>query len=385
MDVLVDYTPLDCPMRFHGIGHYVRSLGRALAALSDRERQGLSITGIGTFGGASALEPPSSGASAAPRHGTVEWLARRRVELLPTLLRMRPRLFHMTQPKGTPRGAFVPRVVTCHDILPLVLHRDYLPGPWPYRGVMSLAEAARYWGARRIIAISQYTADDLMRLLHVPAKRIDVVPHGVDHDRFRPARSAEEEAAGSAVRARLGVDRAPYFLHVGAADPRKKVDQLIAAFAAAKLDGVTLVLAGRLGADHERAVNAALDRAGRPPSIRLLGYVADEDLVPLMRGALALVYPSIYEGFGLPVLEAMASGCPVITTRATSLGEVAGDAALMIPPADERALLDALRRIALEPGLRAQLTEMGLARAGLFSWRTTALGTVDCYARALAD
>jgi glycosyltransferase involved in cell wall biosynthesis len=385
MDVLVDYTPLETPLRFHGIGHYVASLGRALAALSERERQGLSIAGLGALGGASALGTPASGAGTAPRYGFVEWLVRRRIELVPTLLRLRPRLFHMTQPKGTPRGALVPRVVTCHDILPLVLHRDYLPGPWPYRGAMSVAEAARYWGARRIIAISQHTADDLMRLLRVPATRIDVVPHGVDHDRFRPARSEEEESAGSAARARLGVDRAPYFLHVGAADPRKKVDQLVAAFAAARLDGVSLVLAGRLGKAHEAAVEAAIERVGRPPSIRLLGYVADEDLVPLMRGALALVYPSIYEGFGLPVLEAMASGCPVITTRATSLGEVAGGAALVVPPSDEQALCDALRRVALEPGLRAQLTDRGLSRAALFSWRTTALGTVDCYARALAD
>jgi alpha-1,3-rhamnosyl/mannosyltransferase len=218
----------------------------------------------------------------------------------------------------------------------------------------------------------------------VSPRRIDVVPHGVDHERFRPPRSPEEAIAWASVRRRLGVDRAPYFLFVGAADPRKNADLLIRAFARAKLDGVDLVFAGRLSRADRARVEGALERVGRPPSIRSLGYVANEDFVPLLSGALALAYPSIYEGFGLPVLEAMAAGCPVITTRASSLGEVAGDAALIVPPSDEEALARELRRAALEPALRADLRERGQRRAALFSWRETALGTVDVYVRALA-
>jgi glycosyltransferase involved in cell wall biosynthesis len=384
MDVLVDYTPLETPTRFTGIGHYIASLGRALAALGDRERAGLSLCALGAPGGSRAIGPLSFAGSPEPRYGGIEMLLRRRTELVPTLLRHRPRLFHMTQPMGTPRGAFIPRVVTCHDILPLVLYRDYLPGGRPYLELMRAIDAARYWGARRIIAISRHTADDLVRVLGVPPRRIDVVPHGVDHERFRPPRSPEEASSWAGVRKRLGVDQTPYFVYVGAADPRKKVDQLIEAFARAKLDGVDLVLAGYLRPSHREAVEAALDRAGRPASIRVLGYVADEDLVPLLAGALALVYPSIYEGFGLPVLEAMASGCPVITTHASSLGEVAGDAALIVPPADLGALTRALVQAAREPALRAELREKGLERAARFSWRETALGTVDVYVRALA-
>lgn len=395
MDILIDMTPLETDTRFHGIGYYITSIGKALMALSESERQGFCIAGLGSRAHSPnpitkstkhlAVVPLDFQGHPDPAYGRSEWYLRHWAELVLLLRTQKPRLFHMTQPFGVPRGSGVPRIFTCHDILPLVLPHQYLHGSFlnlkPH--IRRLGDFARYQGAKRVIAISRHTADDLIRLLHVPGHRIDVVPHGVDHDRFKPPASPEEEAADEACRAQLAVNKTPYFLFLGAADPRKRGDLLISAFADAKLDGVELVFAGRLAPSHRKSLDEALEQAGRPSSVRFLGFVPDDALVPLIRGALALVYPSTYEGFGLPVLEAMASGCPVVTTHATSLGEVAGDAALMAPPGEHEGLREALRQIALEPGLRAELKQKGLRRAAQFSWRETARQTIDCYKRAL--
>lgn len=385
MDVLVDFSPLETSRRFHGIGSYVRSLGMALAALDEHERRGLDIRALWQLGGERAVGSLVYGRDEAPLlyPKDVPWFLRRRSELVWTMLRLRPKLFHSTQPFGAPRGSFVPRVVTCHDILPIVLEHDYLRGPWIYRRALRLADALRYRQARRIIAISKHTADDLVRILGISAGKIDVVPHGVNHEKFRPASGPEEEAAGAEVRKRLGVDRAPYFLFVGAADPRKNAPLLVSAFAAAALSGVELVFAGRLAPAQRATIDAAIERAGRPLATRFLGFVKDEDIVPLLHGALALVFPSTYEGFGLPVLEAMAAGCPVVTTHATSLKEVAADAALITEPGDERSLCDGLRSVANDAALRAELRAKGIFHAARFSWKRAAMATVDCYVRAL--
>jgi glycosyltransferase involved in cell wall biosynthesis len=273
-------------------------------------------------------------------------------------------------------------VLTCHDLIRLVLHEQYLRGSRAYLEAFRLAEVARFASARRVIAISRYTADDLMRVLTIPASRIDVVHHGVDMDHFRPARDAAEEQRWAAKRTALGLQR-PYIIYIGAADPRKHVDTLILAFARARLENVDLVIAGHISVNDRKVIDAVWASEGRPASVRFVGFVPDDVMPALLAGSLALAYPSSYEGFGMPVLEGMACGAPVITTAATSLGEVAGDAALLVPPGDAAALTSALTRVALEPSLRRDLREAGLARARQFTWKATALGTVDSYARAL--
>jgi alpha-1,3-rhamnosyl/mannosyltransferase len=170
---------------------------------------------------------------------------------------------------------------------------------------------------------------------------------------------------------------------VGATDPRKKSDLLLSAFARARLSDVELLFVGWLTSAQQAQIEAVWKAEGAPGSVRFLGFVPDESMAALMHGSLGLAFPSIYEGFGMPVLEAMAAGCPVITTAATCLGEVAGDAALLVKNNDFASLQSALVRLATEPSLRQQLIAAGLARASQFSWRNTALGTVDSYARAL--
>src|SRR5262249_42239667 len=152
------------------------------------------------------------------------------------------------------------------------------------------------------------------RVLRISPKTIDVVPNGVDHDEFHPPCDESERRTQEATRQRLGLSQ-PYFLFVGGVDPRKQVPLLIDAFARAKLGEIRLVFAGRVSDEEQSKWRALAAEKGVDRELQLLGHVSSEDLVAITTGAIALAYPSRYEGFGLPVLEAMACGTPAITTR----------------------------------------------------------------------
>jgi len=384
-DVLVDLTPLDTNSRYTGIGRYVRELGGALAALPDRDRHGLTIQGLIALDGDEAVGSAVWNGSANvrwPPDREIAWLVARRVTLPRTLRRVRPRLFHATHPVGTPRFTGVPRVVTCHDLVRLVLHRDYLPGRWIYRRALFFAETLRYRTARRVLAISLHTADELMRVLHVPASKIDVVNLGIDLDRYHVFRDDERRVV-DAVKQRYGLDK-PYLVYVGAADPRKNVDVLLAAFARATVDGLDLALVGRARASDRQAFDRAMEAAGRPPGVRSLGFVPEDDLPALLAGAAALVTCSTHEGFPYVHLGAMACGCPVIAPGVTSMRDTVAEASFVVPPRDVPATADAIRRVVCETALRDQLADAGVRCAARFSVRDTARGTAESYARALA-
>lgn len=384
-DVLVDLSPLDTFSRWSGTGRFVNELGIALAHLSPSERKNLEIAGLKSIDGQDVLAPldwPGSERIRWEGGEEVAWLNARRTRLPGTLRRIKPRLFHATYHMGTPRGSFVPRVVSCLDLVRLVLHEDYLPGRPYYRRLLHAAEALRFHSARRVQAISQHTADDAMRLLKIPASKIDVVYLGVDLDRYRVFTGAEAEAA-RAVRRRYDLTEQGYVFYMGAADPRKNVDTLIAAFARAKVYGLQLLIIGKMRPSDDAFIARALGEAGDPPGVRLMGRVPEEDLPAIIGGALGFVFCSTYEGFGNVPIEAMACGCPVITTGLTSMKETVGDAGLLVPPRDVERTADAIRRLAQDSTLRADLASAGLARSARFSWRNTALGTVDSYERAL--
>jgi glycosyltransferase involved in cell wall biosynthesis len=230
--------------------------------------------------------------------------------------------------------------------------------------------------AARVVAVSECTRRDLLELCGAPEERIRVIPLGVDGERYRP----QPEARSRAVAAGVGVD-GPYLLSLGGIEPRKNLPGLVRAFGLLPADvRPWLVIAGggvRWNPEGSRLLEGAL--SGLPAAVRsrvvVTGYLSEEDKVALLSGATALVYPSRYEGFGLPVLEAMACGTPVLTSSVSALPEVAGDAAVLVDPERVEAIAEGIEGLLRDEGLRDRLRTAGLARAARYSWDRTARST----------
>jgi glycosyltransferase involved in cell wall biosynthesis len=254
-------------------------------------------------------------------------------------------------------------VVTIHDLG--YLHE---PGAHP-RWQRLMLDATTRWNARaarRVIAVSSQTKSDLVEHYGIPPDRVSVIHSGVDSSRFRrldPAPVLQE----------LGI-QPPYLLFLSTVQPRKNVVRLIDAFEALGDRDLSLVIAGRSGwlAD---GIEQRIAASGTVQSVYRLGYVADQAVPALYNGAAAFVLPSLYEGFGMGVLEAMACGCPVVVSNCSSLPEVAGDAAVLIDPYDVGAIRDGIRRV-LDPDVRDALVAAGLRRAATFTWQRAALQTL---------
>lgn len=231
--------------------------------------------------------------------------------------------------------------------------------------------------ARRIIADSNATADDIHTLLNIDTKCIDVIPLGVEAT-WQPA--TETKIATAKKTYNLPKH---YFLYTGTLEPRKNIPRIIAAWEAlAKKFDWDLVLAGRIGwKAHE--IEQALARSPHKDRIHRLGYVDDTDLPAILSGASAFVWPSLFEGFGLPPLEAMACGTPVIASNASSIPEVTGDAALLVDPYSTDALREAMGAVANSPALAQELSQKGLQRVQQFTWARTARMTLETYRRAM--
>jgi glycosyltransferase involved in cell wall biosynthesis len=275
-------------------------------------------------------------------------------------------------------------VATVHD-----LGFHYYPEAHTLFQNLYLRWSTRYnaRAATRVVADSIATRDDLLRYYRIPEDRIVVVYPGRD-ETLGPVR---EPLALQAIRARYGLSE-PYLLYVGTLHPRKNLVRLVKAFAALtdaigtrseSVDGVRpervgpqLVLAGQKGWLFEEIFDQVrkLDLVDR---VVFTGYVPDADLPALLSGAVAFVFPSLYEGFGLPVLEAMACGTPVICSNVSSLPEVAGEAALQIDPLDVEALAEAMVRIVADKGLRATLVGRGYEQVQQFSWQRCASQVLD--------
>lgn len=265
-------------------------------------------------------------------------------------------------------------VVTVHDI-----GYRFFPHQHTRRARLYLDASTRYscQVAQQIIADSQATARDLAREYGVPRERITVVYPGLDPGITRAGNDEQR-----AVRQRYNLHR-PFVLYVGTIQPRKNLRRLVEAFARLPSDlaGLDLVLVGQVGwlADE---ILAAIHAHHLEARVRLPGYVAQEDLPALLSAAECFVMPSLYEGFGLPVLEAMACGTPVISSDGGSLPEVAGDAALQFPATDVEALVAALARLLGDQALRQELAARGLAWCRRFSWASTAREVLAVLAQA---
>lgn len=263
-------------------------------------------------------------------------------------------------------------VVTVHDVSYLREPQWFPAHKAVYYRRLAQASLPR---AAHLIADSRSTANDLHEFLHIPAERVSVVPLGVTEN-FEPA---DDEAKGR-VRARYKVPE-KFLLYVGTIEPRKNLVRLIAAWSRCAQYLPDLVIAGREGWSYVPVREAAEGTAHRS-RIHFPGFVAGEDLPALLSAAHAFVWPSLFEGFGLPPLEAMACGTPVLTSNTSSIPEVTGDAALLVDPLEVDAIEEGLRKISEDNELRGRLRERGKAQAKKFTWENCARFTVDAYRKA---
>jgi glycosyltransferase involved in cell wall biosynthesis len=270
-------------------------------------------------------------------------------------------------------------VVTIHDCIHLMFPQ-YLPGPLAHvYAKASMWSATRK--ANRILTVSEASKRDILRFFEVPPEKVVVIHNAID-ERFLAPADPERMAL---VRQRYQLDH-PFVLYVGNIKPHKNLVRLIEAFARVRQQSpgpLTLLIIGdeisKLPVLRRAVHNHKLHK-----HVRFLGFLPDDMLAALYRLASVFVFPSLYEGFGLPPLEAMASGTPVVTSNVSSLAEVAGDAAMLVDPYDVGAIADGIRRVLTEPALAARLRERGLRRAREFSWDEAAARTQAIY-RALGE
>lgn len=335
-----------------GDATYVRQLVRHLPAVAPQDEWIVYVQP-----GASSLFPPPSenvryvvcpvaGRNLALR---VLW---EQLALPAWLRRDRPDVLHAPV-NVAPLGTGMPMVLTLHEAEPFMLNSGI---PAPLLAWWRLARRASARRARRIITVSEAMKRDLVRWMGLPEAKIRAIHSGVDLERFRPAKESSTAK--------------PYILWTGRPYPRKNVPRLIRAFG--KLGGPKrLVLAGIEGW-AEREIEAALSEVS---GVERRGPIPDEDLPRWYRQAALYAFPSLHEGFGFPLLEAMACGTPVVASDIPVLREIGGDAAVYADPHDADALTEAMRSVLADPTRR----EAGLARAAQFSWAATAAATRACY------
>jgi glycosyltransferase involved in cell wall biosynthesis len=275
-------------------------------------------------------------------------------------------------------GDSAKRILTLHDVF-----------PWSCPGTSPLLENIiyRYWLPRMvrradvILTPSEHSKADISRHLRVPKDRVHVFPYGIAAA-FRPLPAEEVR---SRLRRRFSLS-SPYILYAGALSVRKNVRRLLQAFAAVRREfpDLRLVLAGqRTG--KRTPIDSDILREGLTDKIIVTGPVSDAELTDLYNGCLLFVFPSLYEGFGLPPLEAMACGAPVICSDRASLPEVVGDAAVLVDPTDGAALKTAMRELLMREDLRARMREAGLRRSRTFTWERYASDTLEVYRRILSS
>lgn len=294
---------------------------------------------------------------------------------LPGLLhRLNIDVFHEPSYQLPLRQARAAYVVTIHDLAPFRFPETNSVKYNLYWKFMTRSAIRR---ARRIIAISEFTRKEILDVFPSVGDRIEVVPEAAAVC-FVPGCVADERLLS------FGITR-PYFVTAAKYEPRKNLERCIRAFMrgpARRHPGVRLVMAGAMGWKNRNLEQLLREREIRD-RIVLTGYLDQSSLVDVVRGAEALIVPSIYEGFGLPMLEGMACGTPVLCGRTASLPEVGADAALYFDPFDIESMAQVMVECLSDAGLRAMLRSRGLERAGLFSWARTAECTLDVYRRAL--
>lgn len=358
-----------------GIGRYAHQLACALSALPNTLELSL-------FHNRRQQTDPPAGLETFPRSeaplGDKPWRALLLAGMTP------PRrwsqtihtcdLFHGTD-SITPKLS-QPTVITIHDLTTQLFPKHHSPlNRWYQRFALPIMVKR----ADAIITDAEVTRQDIITRYTTPSEKIISIPIGVDHRRFC---AQNRQQAQEKVRQKLNIP-SPYILAVGTLEPRKNLLRLIEAYAQLENETPPLVIAGAKGWGNH-PIGRRIDELGLHQRIVLPGFVPDELLPTLYAGADLFVYPSIYEGFGLPVLEALACGVPVITSNVSSLPEVAGDAAILVDPLRVEEIRNAMHRVLNDGALAQTLSEKGKQRASWFTWERTAQAMVEVYKELLA-
>ncbi len=349
-----------------GLGLYALDVIRALDALGERllvytSRPDL-ISGRHTSVEAipSTVRPERGARGHLARLLWVQTGLRRRVR------RARPAVLLNLMPEGL-LWPPLPQVTTVLDSLPLLYPAEYPRQQYYFRHYVP----AVLRSSRLVIVISESTRRDVLRFYGVPTERLRVVLRGYDAARFTPN---GPRATGE-----------PYALYIGNVMPHKNLLRLVEAFAvAARAHPARLIIRGWGRDVHVRALEAKIAALGLAARVDWQRYAPADELPALYRGARVLLLPSLYEGFGLTALEAMACGTPVITSKTSSLPEVVGDAAMLVEPEDPASIAQAIGRVLLDDGLAKDLSARGVARARLFSWAKAGRAIQEAIHEALA-
>ena len=380
MKILVNGTILLAPLT--GIGQYVRHLFNAMDKLENAEIR--MFYGLRCEQG---TNPPSAASAQAaqqgyalakrflPRPRSIKKLAERALFRHHTRRGSGNELYH--EPNFIPLPYDGPVVVTIHDMSCFDCPQSH---PAERVQLMQRELPAAIEKADHIVVVSSATGEALSKWFNVDSKRITVIHHAAD-PRFQPAAYDTLKPALT----RLGLEPGGYVLSLGTLEPRKNLITLFAAYAAlptALRQRYPLAVAGAKGWHTHGLLKSATELVQRG-ELRLLGYVTDDLIPPLYAGAAAFCYPSRYEGFGLPVLEAMASGVPVITSNTTSLPEVVGDAGLTVNPDDVDGLREHLQQLLEDQTYANHLGQRGLVRSRLFSWDRCAKETFNVYEKVM--
>ncbi|HEY1301938.1 MAG TPA: glycosyltransferase family 1 protein [Vicinamibacterales bacterium] len=351
-----------------GIGTYIRNLLRHLAR-TDHQTEYVLLCGEADLGVAAQLGPNfRSVLEPSPNYSIREQLH------VPWVLRReRPDVYHAPH-YVLPAGVRCPSVVTIHDCIHLMFPQ-YLPNRLAY----AYARTQMWAAARRsdcILTVSEASKRDILHLFNVPPEKIVVVYNAIDsHFAVTPS-----EEAVARVRERYQLNH-QFVLYVGNIKPHKNLVRLIEAFDELRRSGFDHVKLLIIGDEISKlpSLRRAVHHYKLHKQVRFLGYLSDDQLAILYRLASVFAFPSLYEGFGLPPLEAMASGTPVVTSNVSSLPEVVGDAAVLVNPYDVDAIVDGLRRVLTDPALAAEMRRKGIERAREFSWERSVAKTWGVY------
>jgi glycosyltransferase involved in cell wall biosynthesis len=351
---------------FPGIGRYVVNLAHALVRVVPNLDLSLLHDPSAAATRLTLPDLPRVACAASPFSLRQQWG-------VPGLLRrMQASLYHSPY-YLMPYWTGVPTVLTCYDLIPLVYPQYYSP---LQRLIFWLAHSLALRVSSRVLVISRATRADLVHRFHIDSRRVVVTQLAPD-PAFRP----QPAEVVIALRARLGLPER-YVLYLGSNKPHKNLARLIKAWQISNfqfpISNFQLVIAGHWDSRYPEA-RQYVENAGLKDRVVFAGPMAEGDLPALYGGATLFVFPSLYEGFGLPVLEAMACGVPVVCSNTSSLPEVAGDAGLMFDPLEVESIADAIGRVLVDPEERANLRQRGLERAAQFTWDRVAAETWQVY------